>query len=153
MGCDIHLKVEIQAESGEWHRAEDVIPNKYYEPGEIYANNTPETRDEWYHGRNYSLFSVLAGVRGYGLPIREPRGIPKDACLETKDEFKAWEGDAHTPHWYSLRELTTSIARLRDPEVYGQDFITNVIDRMIVLCNEELEGDGERIRTVFWFDN
>lgn len=63
--------------------------------------------------RNYSLFSVLAGVRnsrpdtltsnGYPVtPISEPRGLPKDLSLET--DMKVYLGD-HSFSWVTLKEL------------------------------------------------
>jgi len=138
---------------GTWHRAEDVIPNQWFDPesGGIYGQK--EIRDEWYEGRNYNLFAVLAGVRGYGPPLIEPRGLPDDVSLETLDDYNYWQGDAHTPHWYSLRELLKDANNLCDPWIGGGHFTKNVIDRMVDLANEELKGDGERIRIVFWFDN
>lgn len=154
MGCDIHLKVEMYGPDEAWHRAEDVGPNQWYDPESKGVYGQKEIRQEWYDGRNYELFSVLAGVRGYGPPIIEPRGIPADVSLETKDEWNYWGGDAHTPHWYSLRELLIAEKEgVFDPAVYGQEFLTKVVDRMKDLANEELDGDGERIRIVLWFDN
>jgi len=155
MGCDIHVHIEMQASDGTWHRAEDIIQNPYYEPGETYHGNTPETYDSWYWSRNYALFSILAGVRGNGPPIVEPRGLPDDAGQSVLEEWD--EGgmsvDWHTPHWYSLKELEDNIDRFKDAEVYGQQFIDDVIVRMRTLADEELDGDGEKIRFVAWFDN
>jgi len=146
----------MEAAGGVWVRAEDVIDNPYYEPLETYPGNTPETYDEWYQGRNYALFSVLAGVRGYGPPILAPRGLPDDAGKSVLEEWGEDDGSAmdwHTPHWYSLRELEDNIHHLQDPEVYGQQFIDDVIVRMRKVCDEELAGDPDKIRFVFWFDN
>ena len=152
MGCDIHTHIEMQASDGTWHRAEDVITNPYYEPGETYPGNNPETYEEWYDGRNYGLFSVLAGVRGYGPPIIEPRGLPDDIGESVKEEWG--EGmDWHTPHWYILDELEANLHMLNDNEVYGQQFIDDVIVRMRKVADEELDGDGDKIRIVLWFDN
>jgi len=68
------------------------------------------------------------------------------------DEWGPHE-DWHTPHWYSLKELVDNVGVFQDPEVYGQQFIDDLIKRMDKLCIEELDGDEERIRIVFWFDN
>jgi len=142
----------MQAAGGVWTRAEDVIQNPYYEPGETYPGNNPLTYESWYDSRNYELFSILAGVRGYGPPIIEPRGLPDDIGESVKEE---WEPsyDWHTPHWYSLKELEDNIDRFKDPEVYGQQFIDHVIVRMRAVADEELEGDPEKIRIVMWWDN
>lgn len=142
----------MQGPEGNWVRAEDIVPNRWYEPGETYPGNTKMVRKEWYSGRNYGLFSVLAGVRGSGPPIIEPRGLPHDISDETKE---LW-GDAydwHTPHYYTLMELAGNLHKLQDPEVYGQDFIDQVVNPMMELADDELGRDSERVRIVFWFDN
>jgi len=89
MGCDIHAMVE--------------------------RKGSPESTHWWVNrgdpeiGRNYQLFSILAGVRGSYRPISEPRGLPEDKREECSDAFKAWlaewGGDAHDASWVTLREL------------------------------------------------
>jgi len=143
----------MQAAGDVWTRAEDVVPNQWYEPHETYPGNNPETYEDWYQGRNYELFSILAGVRGYGPPIIEPRGLPDDIGESVKEEYGEPPRDWHTPHYYYLNELEANIDRFKDPEVYCQQFIDDVIVRMRKVADEELEGDGTKIRICFWFDN
>lgn len=58
-------------------------------------------------GRDYEMFSVLAGVRNsYGLkPIAEPRGMAEDACSEFEAWHKQWDSDAHSASWVTLAEM------------------------------------------------
>lgn len=93
MGCDIHLC------------AEKKINNKWETVG-----------IEIYQGRNYDLFSILAGVRnGYGFagtptgsgfePIDVPRGTPSDVSDDVKGELINWEGDGHSYSYFTLKEI------------------------------------------------
>ena len=88
MGCDIHTHVEIKKK------------NKW-----IHTDEVPEE----FEGRNYSIFSVLAGVRSsFNVkPISEPKGIPEDISKETKESIKEWDGDGHSHSYLTLRELDT----------------------------------------------
>ena len=150
MGCDIHVHIEMQAAGGVWTRAEDVVPNPWYDPGETYRGNTPETYDDWYHNRNYRLFGILAGVRADAEPIEHPIGLPDDVGQSVEYEYgDAW--DWHTAHWYALSELENHRHRFH-PDIHCQDFL-DCIDKMRDLADEELDGDPNKIRMVFWFDN
>lgn len=86
MGCDIHCYAEIKKN------------NKWEEVDFGY---------EIYDGRNYFLFSVLAGVRNkYKIrPIKEPRGLPDDVCNSIKKGSEDWGIDGHSHSWYTLKEL------------------------------------------------
>lgn len=64
MGCDIHGVLQHK-EKGQWVDKEILDID-----------------------RNYSLFGVLAGVRGfYEVPIDEPRGLPKDFHVVERPEY------------------------------------------------------------------
>ena len=58
-------------------------------------------------GRDYELFSILAGVRNAHdiVPISEPKGVPRDASNEFDSLYKARKGDAHSTSYLSLAEL------------------------------------------------
>ena len=86
MGCDIHTHVEIKKE------------NKW-----IHIDEVPEE----FERRNYSTFSILAGVRSsFNVkPISEPKGIPEDASKETKANIEEWNGDGHSHSYLTLKEL------------------------------------------------
>ena len=100
MGCDIHYTFQRKDENNNW----------------VDTNDGQEYGKDNYIGRNYLLFSVLAGVRnGFGFantptyvpiePIDEPRGIPQDINYDFDYEFtdddencsRVWYGD----HSYS----------------------------------------------------
>jgi hypothetical protein len=154
MGCDYHPHIEMQATDGTWHRAEDIVPDPWYDPNEPVSNwNQPEVRDQWGKpGRNYELFTMLAGVRGpEHMAITPPRGIPDDVGDETRAEYEAWSIDAHTPTWYTARELAANSEGFK--AVGAEWFVTGVIDRMIALADEELGGDPDKIRCIIFFDN
>lgn len=61
----------------------------------------------FYGGRNYTLFSILAGVRNYDElePISPPRGIPEDASVDYLEEVNRLEGDGHSHSWFTLKEI------------------------------------------------
>ncbi len=153
MGCDIHSFAEKKNAQGQW----EVIPD--FEP---------------FEDRNYALFGWLADVRNYsGLtPIAERRGIPEDASFEVKDDYEAWDCDAHSASWLSIEELlafdydascedrrvtrqtsygwdggcTCEPGEGRQTtyrEMFGQDFF-NDLDKL-----KELGAE----RIIFWFDN
>jgi hypothetical protein len=84
MGCDIHGMMEAKNTDG------------------YYVNRgDPEI------GRNYEMFAVLANVRNsYDLhPIDVPRGKPGNMCEELSALHEAWEGDAHSHSWVTLKDL------------------------------------------------
>ncbi len=102
MGCDIHFFVEYKHPEKGWT---NIMFDEWYqlrlskEVGSEEAARTVMALQKqtdryasfdaplhvqalhwgWYHGRDYRLFGVLAGVRDYSVkPISEPRGLPKD---------------------------------------------------------------------------
>jgi hypothetical protein len=103
MGCDIHTRIEYKYNKEESWTCGDYFKKNRYFPEE---GRELEVVDI-YSDRNYELFATLADVRNYSKnkTIAKPRGIPKDACKETKQGFLDWGGDAHTPSWFALKEL------------------------------------------------
>lgn len=108
MGCDIHIYCEAEEkvmDTIQWVNIDHYKKNKYFKINSY---------EEWnivpiFDNRDYSLFSILAGVRNYSNnePIAEPRGIPKDCSLEIKEACSLWECDGHTHSHLTLRELIT----------------------------------------------
>jgi len=96
MGCDIHAFIE------------------YAYDGETITNSF--TDSELHIGRDYELFSLIAGVRGATSPIVSPRGFP-DECIKNgdssvfpsswccKEKFNDYGVDAHSATWLTLDEL------------------------------------------------
>lgn len=112
MGCDIHLTAEAFV-AGSWQK----IPDKVREEGECwYCDDGPapcfacggdrRQRDEWYEGRNYTLFAVLADVRNSGItPISAARGVPNDCCKAVAQYMARGGDDYHNHSWLTLEEL------------------------------------------------
>lgn len=88
MGCDIHTHVEIKKENI-WINIEE-IPKEF-------------------NSRNYTTFSILAGVRSsFNVkPISEPKGIPEDASEEAKASIEEWGEDGHSHSYLTLKEIET----------------------------------------------
>lgn len=119
MGCDIHIIIERQAESGQWHR---LWQHSYDVPD---LEGTPES----FRNRNYDLFGILADVRngvgfagfatGTGWPSIAPnRGIPADSTVTPDDEREYRLGD-HSFTWVALDELTAFYWDGTVAEAYG----------------------------------
>ena len=94
MGCDIHLRVEVKDSDGNWT------------DGNIYDSNKEAL--EFYTGRNYDLFGILADVRNEHFlgPISEPRGIPDDIVEINRDYMDDY--GLHSQTWFTLQELLVS---------------------------------------------
>ena len=96
IGCDITLHCECRRD-GVWHNCDNFEWNektKTYEFVSIYS---------W---RNYDLFGILAGVRSNEFDsIDDPRGLPKDISLKTKEMADEWKDSGHSYSWLTLREL------------------------------------------------
>lgn len=97
MGCDIHAFIE------------------YVYEGEAYTN-TFSYDEITSFGRDYNLFSLIAGVRGATPPVVFPRGFPCDLVrngnIEIFDnnyavakKYEEYGKDAHSATWLTLDEL------------------------------------------------
>lgn len=128
MGCDIHIYVEKKT-SKAWEAISG--PNPYIADYEMYEKRALERedvskaqnyRDEvsrmkqkepvvmegWiYNGRNYNLFSILAGVRNTYevIPIAPPRGMPLEASGTVRNEHEGWGLDAHSCSYFTFAEI------------------------------------------------
>lgn len=108
MGCDIHVRLEIKRTiNGEkkWVTADYFSKNPLYEEGDEFGREYEVV--SIYSDRNYSLFSLLAGVRNYGdnVPISEPKGVPDDCSEDVLKDYEQWECDAHSASYFTLKEL------------------------------------------------
>lgn len=166
MGCDIHLMAEKKVfhvddkdkEKGVWINIDKWVVNetrfRYSSEGEKYPTMTITYDDRFYKGRNYNLFTALAGVRSFEFDnappiISEPKGFPKDASPQVKSENKRWKGDGHSHSWLTLSEI-----KAFDWSAYGE-----TCDEFRIVTVGKLEkakshyNTDEEIRIVFWFDN
>lgn len=103
MGCDIHLTVEKLVDGkwvdqSAWKTEHQGTPDEY---------TTQVRYDQWYGGRNYALFALLADVRNYHnfKPLADPRGIPANASREYREWATRWGGDGHSHSYLTLKEL------------------------------------------------
>lgn len=158
MGCDIHLFAEVRRE-GKW-KFVSKAPSGSVDPDPI-----PDYGDQFYSGRNYELFALLANVRNYNdsvKPLSEPRGVPIDISSPMAKAIESWSGDGHSHSHFTLNELMTF--------AYGENWIVDrnrnklseILSRsqqfsetLDKLC-EFLTQPGmtpDDIRIVFFFDN
>lgn len=144
MGCDIHFYVEVR-KGKNWESADrwSVDPSD----GVPYIDDP----DKFYSGRNYYLFSILAGVRSYDNayePICNPRGLPSGLSKEVEDECERWDVDGHSQSYFTLAELLEIDWQKNENwrNATGR-FVLHTLHRMRQL------GDPENVRCVFWFDN
>ena len=121
MGCDIHVLTEQFLTSGKWFNADYWKYNFYYDP----EDDTDLKMDlvSFFDDRNYELFATLANVRNGAsiweimegnadkckpLPIiAEPKGLPSDLDIHTKEYIDSWGCDAHSHSFFTLKELYT----------------------------------------------
>jgi len=152
MGCDIHAYAER-------------YNGKYWE----YAGVEP------FQYRNYGLFGFLADVRNYShvTPLDKPRGLPSELSLDTKWGADKWEGDGHSYSWFSLSELLTHdydkvfwdrrITRGNDGAALAKEgegenvtlrkFLGEDYFRSLQIMLAAGDGDANKVRVIFWFDN
>lgn len=115
MGADIHTIIQVKRCDGSWVT---VVKNAA-------------------DGRNYTLFGLLAGVRGHDDPVKPLRGLPP--------EIKEIEGAEHSFTWYTLHELM----------LYGyvefNDFVSEIMEALEEAGETELEY--KNIRVIVGFDS
>lgn len=93
MGCDIHINVEVKDNKGKWHWIYEGVKKWQSAMGAFDLD------------RNYTLFGLLAGIRGDNKPFIEPRGLPKDVSPEVQKMFDKGVGNWHTGTWLTVKEL------------------------------------------------
>ena len=153
MGCDIHVFLEKKTDEKYdcWDQVQLYKVDNYSHNLEI---------ADAYSGRNYELFSVLAGVRGWYEPMIEPRGYPNNLSRPVEKE-KEWYGiDAHTPTWYDLFELNLLIKDFKN-EHENEDYIYEALDNFWNSLINYLDFAGEYVwefkpnqyRVIIFFDS
>ncbi len=165
MGCDIHFYTERFTSSNDYEGPRDISKDRNNKIEEI-VDGKPSTErwvsaDKWvkedgswtvdwnkqyYGGRNYVLFSILADVRGDEVPIDSPRGIPGDASIGYKYMCEKWDGDAHSHSYFTLDELLRV-----DWSQYESDYVSEFLDTIESM--KGIDEDPSKIRCCFFFDN
>lgn len=163
MGCDIHSYAERKSAD-----KYELITERLFDVGDF---ATPEP----FSWRSYGTFAFLAGVRNYSdvTPISELRGWPADASVGAQEDYERWSGDAHSPSWLSVEELSAfdygkqmedrRVGRQIAPNLYSgactanpgegkaktyREFLGEAFFRDLEILNE-IGAD----RVVFFFDN
>lgn len=148
MGCDIHPYVECRdKDTGKWVPIvmELVTPIRY-------KNSDQEV--SCYNGRDYTMFGVLAGVRGVNDPIVDPRGIPYDVTDYVKEKYEAGEDCYHTPSWLTLAELRLATKDKKRYNKMERASLKPLIHAIDFMGDQAwFFGSDMDIRVVFWFDN
>ena len=106
MGCDIHLYTERKLlDDNRWICVDHFIYNPYYD------GKNPDEKElspvEIYDGRDYTMFTALAGVRNDNMTpiISPPRGLPTDVSDVVRSLYDWWSDDAHSASWLTAKEL------------------------------------------------
>ena len=129
MGCDIHIVCEIK-ERDEWK----ILPYGF-------------------SFRDYEVFSILAGVRGWHEPIAYPRGYPEDWTKEKRRfiqdnlyyKFSLEDDeDQHSASWLNFKEI------FDDPRNRELEFLRLKLKECMDIDGYE---DVDKYRMVFNFDN
>jgi len=135
MGCDIHLHAEVKVEN-EWHHYAEI-----------------DVR------RNYNLFSLMAGVRGFyegsPTPIHEPRGLPSDMSVVTNISYKECDMDAHSASYLRSDEIgfLMRCKELWDKDTPSWEYFGFFFGNCWGDDKKEWPKDIQDLRWVFWFDN
>lgn len=110
MGADIHIYTEVRRTVNnelKWINVDNWRINPYYDKTD--PNGESRLVLQSIHGRrDYSLFAILANVRNYDEAnpfICEPKGLPEDISIPTKQEADVWDGDGHSHSYFTLKEL------------------------------------------------
>lgn len=146
MGCDIHVYTETLDKNGDWLADARGTYDVESFPDEEYAYYS---MDETFTGRDYILFGVLAGVRRHYPFSFDPKGFPEDASSHVNEIYQSEIEDAHTPSYLSKEELQTKATEL----LITGEHIPPEVSGCLKTVLEKLNGEPDKQRIVFWFDN
>ena|SRR3990167_1143062 len=155
MGCNIHMFCEVFSKVlNKWETVGAVFKNNCYRPERLPTISDGE--DSFspftlhpFQNRNYTLFTILAGVRSEGnLPIiSEPRRLPKDVSPYVQRRSDEYDSDGHSHSFLTLAELEKF-----DWKPYLSDSNMAFFALHVLQSLRKLKRFGE-VRIVFWFDN
>jgi hypothetical protein len=152
MGCDIHTNVEVKS-NGKWTQVDKLVEDPYGPAdGDVsYPTLALIVIEPIYDSRNYTVFGLLAGIRGNVTPVKSPRGIPEDTSDTIRESWELYAG--HTSHYYTLAELETINRRNKKAYVAETaDFFSTVLPKLKSI-QEEHKVTTKEVRLVFWFDS
>jgi hypothetical protein len=157
MGCDIHICTEIEKDN-KWHIADKIKLIEEEWQSDLYLHAPFYVEKEIYEGRNYNLFSILAGVRGWSPPPIPPRGFPDDLSDEVQEmvDFNF----EHTACWLSLKDLQSIKWYRQSDKAHLRHFFEQRGNRSYNTTMNKLKRiqknnklKPEQVRIVFWFDS
>lgn len=134
MGCDIHAYVATVSKTD---RHGDLIG----------LDGEP---------RDYALFGYLAGVRGAGAPVVQPRGIPDwwgrlTEYLYFMEPKMGWDLGDHSYTWLTADELEQALVLAEKQTGWARHYWHGVLALMRGIA---LENEGEYdVFLVLGFDN
>ncbi len=111
MGCDIHIEVEVfETSSGRWRNVVGAVPETFHTPRFRGSKDWAACvrNPDGPGGRNYYVFSFLAGVRRQdGLPgLFASRDLPQDMDGDPDEESgEDLDLGEHSRTWATLAEL------------------------------------------------
>ena len=167
MGCDIHMYMERWTSSNDYEGPRDLSEDRDQKLNEVLEDVPTKFRwisaDKWeledgnwhvpynlefYGGRNYYIFSILADVRnGSGVePINYPKGIPDDASTGYLYKCDQWDSDAHSHSYFTLEELLNV-----DWSQYDSEYIDEFMETLEKM--KKIDEDPLNVRCCFFFDN
>jgi hypothetical protein len=103
---------------------------------------------DWYVLQNYDLFGRLAGVRGRGPALVQPRGWPADTSPRLRDlgYQTRWDAAPFGGSYFAASHLT-----LREMEPLRGQFLRFTDDVLTPMRWAAPGGDPDRVRAVFCF--
>lgn len=131
MGCDIHIHTEKRVPKNDgtfiWVNTDNFTHSETKQESEFLFNPI-------YRGRDYKLFSILAGVRGISAnQIDVRRGLPPDVSDFTKKQMTEYD---HSPSYFTMKELLNYKKRMNKRKTYiwikqsEWEFYHDVIDEI-----------------------
>lgn len=170
MGCDIHCHVEQLNSKGNWRVTKDFESDFYEKDDPTFGTSEYKYAKTPIDCRNYLLFAVLADVRnGFGFagrethvplkPIAECKGLPDNVSGTVFEDHEAWDCDAHSTSWLTVKELKEfdwnqkvdyQEGDAKTVKHYLKHFMENTLPQLEDRCEKE---DLTDVRIVFWFDN
>ena len=115
--ADPDKPVQISDYGTDEHGEEIEISRRHLPPKTCYwCRGTKKRSEEFWEGRSYDLFAILANVRnGRGfagcktgdgfVPMTDDRGIPEDVSAEGREYLDSYGGDGHSHTYMTLAEI------------------------------------------------
>lgn len=152
MGADIHAYIERR----------NPETNKWEELGLYRKDDEEFNQVDFYDGRDYELFSILAGVRGWHEPLVMRRGVPDDMSDTVAKRYYEYRDSWHSATWYDYCELLAYANSNNDNVIEviddtGEKY--NLLSGFMQCVNFVLNAyhkwypNPNEVRIIMWFDS